>query len=49
LILLIYFCMCWVFIAAQAFLVVAANGGYSLAVVPRLLIGLTSLVAKYRI
>ena len=41
--------MCWVFIATWAFSLVVANGGHSLVVLHRLLIGVTSLVVEHRL
>ena len=43
----IYFWLCWVFIAVQAFLYV--SGGYSLVEVHELLTGEASLVAEHRL
>ena len=44
--LLIYFRLCWVFIADRALFLVAASGGYSLDVVRELLIAVASFVAE---
>ena len=44
----IYFCLCWVFIAAQTFSLVGESGGYSLVMVCGLLILVASLVAEHR-
>ena len=44
----IYFCLCWVFIAAQTFSLVGESGGYSLVMVCGLLILMASLVAEHR-
>ena len=41
------FWMCWVFVAAGGLFLVTASGGYSLAVVHRLLIGVASLVEEH--
>ena len=46
--LFIYFWLHWVFITALGLSLVVENGGYSLAVVHRLLIMVASLVAEYR-
>ena len=43
---LFYFWLCWVFIAVHGFSLVVASGGYSLVVMPGLLIVLASLVAE---
>ena len=40
--LLIYFWLCWVFVAAWAFFLAAASGGYFLVAVCRLLIAVAS-------
>ena len=44
----IYFCLCWVFIAAQTFSLVGESGGYSLVMMCGLLILVASLVAEHR-
>ena len=43
----IYFCLCWVFIAASGLSPVAVSRGYSLVEVCRLLIAVASLVAEH--
>ena len=43
----IYFWLCWVFVAVQAFPLVAASGGYSLIVVHGLLIAMASVFAEH--
>ena len=48
-ILFIYFWLCWVFIAAWAFSLVAESGGYSLVVVHGLFIEMASLVVEHRL
>ena len=44
---LIYFWLCWVFIAVHGLSLVAMGGGYSLIAVHVLLIAVTSLVAEH--
>ena len=44
---LIYFWLCWVFVAACRFSVVAVNGGYSLIAMCGLLIEVVSLVVEH--
>ena len=44
-----YFWLCWVFIAAHGFSLVAMSGGYSLVAVLRLLIVVASLVVEHRL
>ena len=44
---LIYFWLCWVFVAACRFSVVAVNGGYSLIAMCELLIEVVSLVVEH--
>ena len=46
-ILFIYFCLCWIFIAAEAFSVVMETGGCSLVVVLGLLLAVASLVGEH--
>ena len=46
-ILYIIFFLCWVFVAAWAFSLVAANRGYSLGAVHRCLVVVASLVAEH--
>ena len=46
--LFIYFWLCWVFVAACGLSLVAASGGYSVAV-RGLLIAVASLVAEHRL
>ena len=46
-ILFIYFCLCWIFIAAEAFSVVMESGGCSLVVVLGLLLAVASLVGEH--
>ena len=48
-ILFIYFWLCWVFVAVQAFSLVAVSGGYSLVAVCGLLVVVASLVAEHRL
>ena len=43
----IYFWLCWVFSAALGLSPVLVSGGYSLVVVPWLLIAVTSLLVKH--
>ena len=43
----IYFWLCWVIIAAWAFSLVVASGGYPIVVVCRLLIAVASLIAEH--
>ena len=43
----IYFWLCWVFVAARAFSLVAASRDYSLVVLGGLLIAVASLVLKH--
>ena len=45
----VYFWRCWVFIAMQAFSLVAASGGSSLVVVRGLLTAVASLDAEHRL
>ena len=45
---LFYFWLCWVFIAAQAFSLVAASGGYYLVAIFRLIV-VASPVAEQRL
>ena len=47
--LFVYFSLCWVFIAAQAFSLVVASGDHSLVVVNGLLIAVSSLVMEHRL
>ena len=43
-ILFTYFCLCWIFVAAEAFSVVMESGGCSLVVVRELLLAMACLV-----
>ena len=45
--LFLYFGLHWVFVAARGLSLVAASGGYSLAVVHGLLISMASLVTEH--
>jgi len=45
----IYFWLCWVFVAAQAFLLIAASRGYFLVAAHRLLIAVASFVAEHKL
>ena len=45
---IMYFWPCWVFAAMHGFFIVAASGGFSLAVMQGLLIEVASLVAEHR-
>ena len=45
----IYFWLCWVSVAAQAFSLVAVSGDFSLLVVHGLLFAVVSLVAKHEL
>ena len=47
--LFIEFWLCWIFIAAQAFSLVAASGSYSLVAAYSLLIVVAALVAEHRL
>ena len=46
---LIYFCHCWIFIAALRFSLVASSGSYSPVVLRGLLIVMAFLVAEHRL
>ena len=48
-ILFVYLRLCWVFVAVQAFSLVAVSGGYSLVAVCGLLFVVASLVAEHRL
>ena len=45
----IYLWLCWVFVAVCGLSLAVVNGGYSPAVVCRLLIAVTSLIAEHRL
>ena len=47
--LFVYFWLCWVFIAEQAFSLVVASGDHSIVVVNGLLIAVSSLVMEHRL
>ena len=46
---IIYFWLCWVFVAARGLSLVAASGGYSMLQLRGLLIAVASLIAEHRL